>query len=895
MSVTRIFQNPIAVNASRNLRITGMNISRSLERLSSGLRINRAADDAAGLSISEKLRSQIRGLNRASLNSLDGISLIQTAEGALNEVHSILQRMRELAVQAANGIYTADDRLALQQEVSQLVDEVNRISKATEFNTKSLLDGTMGALISTDDFSRIKAHVIGDVGNGGNFVMRAAAIDTGKLQIQKTDVFAYQNPGQGVGKLNFLNTWRSDSTVITAGANGIGKSGIYQAEVPSTANGSIAVNSTTLGNVRISGAVGSGAGISLGRNLQAEELTIGDKLELTLNTSSGVITISVPIISLGTTHTSLASQMSLAIGAGNLGVNGVQYYAGAGQNFYSIDLAPGASIINSQFIDTDKSGSDFFLSFSSTGVSNRFFSSFAISFFNNGGAYSGAANRPPGNSGTLFSVGNATTGAVYLRFDTRFDWSQVEAAGQTRSDSIAWSKRTGTNSLQDYGRVWVEGSVPVNSTVLVSAVSARTYAVFSFDNQRYSDLVARGWDHDAAVAAARASQIGATTSIGATFNGTGTILANVRLTFDGILQAGETATFNLSTNSVLTGDQTTTLQSLNRFQEFGVFNGRNSAELTLYRRGTNSSVTITLSRNDTYEDMAGKISLAMWNPDGTGLVNSEIINPDQVPDLVHVNTIGAAKGTMSIVTPVPGMELVLAGDEALLKALSLVEVQKGKAPIYSISAFNLELNRSVGSIITDSNEIRGLLPGLSVRFDNTLGIRLDPQPPTGTANPLLDFGFPSPDERPALSLSGVASSFFIHVAPRGFNLQIGSNQGQTIKSFIEDMSAGALGVEGLLIVDGALAEEAISIVDVAMQRVSSQRSRLGAIQNRLESTIRNLDVAAENLTSSESRIRDVDVAAETMTSTRNQILLQAGVAALAQANQLPQAVLQLLQ
>src|SRR5690606_22125283 len=129
--------------------------------------------------------------------------------------------------------------------------------------------------------------------------------------------------------------------------------------------------------------------------------------------------------------------------------------------------------------------------------------------------------------------------------------------------------------------------------------------------------------------------------------------------------------------------------------------------------------------------------------------------------------------------------------------------------------------------------------------------------------------------------------FFIHVAPRGFNLQIGANQGQTIKSFIEDMSAEALGVEGLLIVDGPLAEEAISIVDVAMQKVSSQRSRLGAIQNRLESTIRNLDVAAENLTSSESRIRDVDVAAETMTSTRNQILLQAGVAALAQANQLP--------
>ena len=125
MSVTRIYQNPLAINANRNLKITGMNISKSLERLSSGLRINRAADDAAGLTISEKLRSQIRGLNRASTNALDGISLIQTAEGALNETHSILQRMRELSVQAANGIYTANDRQAIQSEVGQLIDEIN--------------------------------------------------------------------------------------------------------------------------------------------------------------------------------------------------------------------------------------------------------------------------------------------------------------------------------------------------------------------------------------------------------------------------------------------------------------------------------------------------------------------------------------------------------------------------------------------------------------------------------------------------------------------------------------------------------------------------------------------------------------------------------------------------
>jgi flagellin len=314
-------------------------------------------------------------------------------------------------------------------------------------------------------------------------------------------------------------------------------------------------------------------------------------------------------------------------------------------------------------------------------------------------------------------------------------------------------------------------------------------------------------------------------------------------------------------------------------------------------RGTAQRSTVNISTNDTYEDLAGKLSLAIWNTDGTGVIQSAIINPEQAPDLVHVNTIGDAKGTLSIVTPVPGAELVLSGDEALLKALSLVDIREGQAAVYSLSAFNLETNKYVGSVETDSNEINGLLPGLRIFFDNTLGLSLDPQPPAnvdGGPNTLTSFAYPLATERPVISLSGEVETFFMHVAPRDFSLQIGANQGQVIKSYISDHSAESLGVEGLLIMTGQLAQEAISMIDVAIDRVSTQRSRLGAMQNRLESTVRNLDIAAENLTAAESRIRDADIALETMASTRNQILLQAGVAALAQANQLPQAVLQLL-
>jgi len=138
----RINHNIAALNTYRQLTINNTAGSKSLEKLSSGYRINRAGDDAAGLAISEKMRGQIRGLNQAERNAQDAISLIQTAEGALNETHSILQRMRELAVQSASDTNTDDDRGELQKEIEQLLEEIDRISTDTEFNTKKLLNGS---------------------------------------------------------------------------------------------------------------------------------------------------------------------------------------------------------------------------------------------------------------------------------------------------------------------------------------------------------------------------------------------------------------------------------------------------------------------------------------------------------------------------------------------------------------------------------------------------------------------------------------------------------------------------------------------------------------------------------------------------------------------------------
>ena len=166
-----INHNMNALNAHRNMNINNTAAGKSMEKLSSGLRINRAGDDAAGLAISEKMRGQIRGLTQASRNSADGISMIQTAEGALNETTNILQRMRELAVQASNDTNTSSDRNEIQKEINALTEEVDRIANNTEFNTQKLLNGNKS-------------------GVGGDVVNEAVAESKGKFEFKVANALA---------------------------------------------------------------------------------------------------------------------------------------------------------------------------------------------------------------------------------------------------------------------------------------------------------------------------------------------------------------------------------------------------------------------------------------------------------------------------------------------------------------------------------------------------------------------------------------------------------------------------------------------------------------------------------------------------------------------------------
>ncbi len=220
-----INHNLNAMNAHRNLMTNTVASGKGMEKLSSGLRINRAGDDAAGLAISEKMRGQIRGLDQASRNSQDGISLIQTAEGALNETHAILQRMRELAVQASNDTNNGADRGQIGKEIDQLQKEIDRIADNTEFNTKKLLDGTATTLsfqvganmnqmitlgiksMKAADLGVDKAKVTIDKDTATTTISKAistinTAIDT--VSTERANLGAYQNRLEHT--INNLNT-----------------------------------------------------------------------------------------------------------------------------------------------------------------------------------------------------------------------------------------------------------------------------------------------------------------------------------------------------------------------------------------------------------------------------------------------------------------------------------------------------------------------------------------------------------------------------------------------------------------------------------------------------------------------------------------------------------------
>ncbi|MGE5373253.1 MAG: flagellin [Solirubrobacterales bacterium] len=813
----RIYHNVPSLNAYNNLSRTVGGAQKSLEKLSSGLRINRAADDAAGLAISEKMRAQIRGIDQATRNAQDGISLMQTAEGAMNEVHSVLQRMRELSVQAANDTYTSADRREIQKEIEQLKEEIDRIASTTEFNTKKLLDGSAAALVSSDKLEtkiimRGGLRTIDQFGEkaagGGNYKLEITATP-GTTQVMKTDIFKVKHGGDSVGDLTVdaatgLEHIRANYLAYSTAVDSAGNMATYTIDTKHITTSNMAAAGGTPRVIGLASAVGAAqsytASISFAASTAVTQTNLsdwafwgGNTVRLTaateLTSFNYILEFEVKAITLtDTTYVVRGYQMDL---------NGVQ------------------SAITSAAITVNTQGDNFFALEGSAGV-----------FI----------------SGASLAYTNVTVGDKNL--------VTVAAAVNAAATSV---EAVSAINMEYKGRSVAE--FVVREKVL--------------DNQEFSFNV-RTFDTRADEQLAGVSLTGAVTLDCAGVQGNG---------FNYLSAA--TFTYNVALGNVASLD--TRLYDIDKFWDANGNFMLTDPKTIEIQQGNGVKASITLYSTDTIMDVRDKLNNAIKDGLGQSALNTE----DHFTSFVSsADALGdeTVAGTFVIRTAVPGKdgELYFFGDESVISALSLVQIHESGENRFSVDITNAHTGQAIetDAEMSGTTLVGKVHPNVDIKFNSNAGLAVDWD-----------------DTLKKYVLSGGESNkytTFVHLADNTMVFQIGANEQQDMISAIGRMDSLALGVDGIVVTDRVSAGRAITTVDNALQAVSGQRASLGAVQNRLEHTINNLIVASENLTASESRIRDVDMAKEMMEYTKWNILNQAGTAMLAQANQRPQMVLQLL-
>ncbi len=775
----RVYHNIPALFTYNALNATNEALQKSINKLSTGLRINSAADDAAGLAISEKMRAQVRGLDMAVRNAQDGISMIQTAEGALNETQSILQRMRELAVQAANDTLTANDRQVIQLEIDQLKEEVDRIASTTQFNKKKLLDGTASVLWSADKLET-KAFVRGSLRQIDQFGQKAAAEGNFKISINAT-------PGQGQ----------------------IQKSDVFKIKHE---------------NVMMNVSVNTQKGVN---DVEIDGLPAGD-YSLNLKRLSGVADYSV----------AAATQVSYYGYEKLLKVEAAAATAASEAKNANILF----EVIN---VDTATKQVTF------RGVSYVLDKDGKMTKYVDESIVVGTAGEA-GYRGLGVKINLKLSGISKADVGDKLVY-QVVASAAAKGVVATW---TATINTTGWPLGW-NGADQFRFAFNSAGVDNKTVHFRTFYLNTTNGVTYEG---DISV------DFGSLASITAGSSVTG---ASFTAAYIGQVAADDVV-----------------LRDLDRFWDAnGKFMLEDPQTITLIQ-GDGTKASVTLYATDTIRNVQEKLNAAIRDQLGQGKYVSS--DADKFVTYVSENdeaadTPEALAGTFVIRSVVAGTngEIAFAGDEDVIKALSLSVIQKSKENEFSVSVYDAHSGATVASNTkVTGNLLIGIVhPNVDVEFD-----------------PMADIDIQLYENTKQFKLSAESGIYetFLHLADNSTVYQIGANESEDMGVDIGNMSTRALGINKVLVTDRDSASRSITIVDSAIDRVSSQRAKLGAYQNRLEHTINNLNTASQNLTAAESRIRDLDMAKEMMNFTKLQILMQAGNAMLAQANTLPQAVLQLL-
>ncbi len=853
MSITRINNNIAAITANRNLDATSRDLQQSIERLSSGLRINNAGDDAAGLTIATRIRSQVRGLDRAVMNAQDGINLVNIAEGAMEEMVNRLDRIRVLAIQAANtGVNDLLARQALQDEVFQSIDEITRIANTTKYSANLLLNG---------DYS-----VVSEIKAGQDYNMNyGISIDSGPSS---------STLESGVSYLNIIRTENGFAQLIP----GLDSNGVSRTMHLGTNDATdIAVSVAHFSDARSFGGRGSVAGdgfdgeyfngVSIAaRNSMYDVFQFDGYLADGVTKFFGTFSLSGAAqfgVSTDTVASdaaaSLVGSINRAIDNAEKALFGVTTTASVPTSFRTtVTIGTGANLGR-------------LLLYNEGNYINQ--SEINVSMIRGGNVVSQAAgvtrsevlgrNSILSGGGQIGNSITAITGSTFTTGEFEITVNDVKAAqNRTLESTIIFRDGTGATLSRTASLVSTTRGLSLNGT-FVDGIYTGGVSISNGDT-----LSLRGTDVD-----------GATFESVYTFSDTPSTDTDLNdfqfASLSGLIAELNYRTRDYTINS-LDGKKTRFDNALFTLSADGKLQliddlGRDDSQLdfTFTFNDSNSSATPAYTINDDAdlikEGFAESASISINGGEAVRAKAGEVITLNgqeatkegEVPERVTLRV---------------GSNLKVGKDILDTQAQEFIgRLNGGPAVTFQNGAQDVEF-------IDDETFASGVARILTVDFDTILDI-------TKSATD-------EPDPGVTLLISTINSSL---------NFQIGAFSDEYFRTSIGNLTAEYLGfanegrtVETINVTTLSGANEALEIVDKALDQINRTRSLLGAATNRMEGTIANLSVSSENLLAAESRLRDADFAKETSAYASSQVLLQAGVSVLAQANFLPQSFLSLL-
>ena len=943
----RIQHNIMAMNAYRNYTNNVAAMKKNLEKLSSGYRINRAGDDAAGLAISEKMRAQITGLETAQKNAKDGISLVQTAEGALTEVHDMLNRMVELATQSANGTYDNDtDRFQLQKEMDQLRTEINRIADSANFNGIKLFDGSLsgaditatGIDVSQIDMAKGVEVVQGTNGGGSNGVY-TINLDSA---LSDGDTLTLTFGGQAAADLggNLVLTYADSAGAVTPGKTaGVIAHGTTLEEQATNIMKALKANADVSKHFDITT---DGSSVVLTSKIEGNKTAANSDTEPITSTVTNATVNNINASSAfdGTTTTAGDAVDGAAEFAGMFEAG-----TGKGLNISKGDVLTFQVKVGNQTMTlTAEAGKDFevkdtqentatelvnFLKDKATFVddSSTFIDESKIKF---GDLFTPTVEKDATGKTTglkltqksgLVNISATATAAEIKITNTKPDGISIDATAtagdaSTTADSTAGeytlkltaADATHSSNLSNGDKLTIEGKLLDGRTFKFDVEAGKDFQVGKTYNETIKNLKALLESDSFSVALkdkdgnevkpAKGSDIfgdNAEIKIDATAGGE-KFVSNAKGTMASqitglTLTNGDAAAIS---SSLKNGDQKTSADSTITLSEgvsYGavvevngqkyelvksasdVSNGQNKAvvvddisDLSSAAKALANAIKGDLGDTD-YKITAsnGKVTVATKKVGSTAQAVSASASGDKTTQIEF--TLDPKKMQAGSTVTINGQtyEFIDKGGKATDKANLTIEV----------ADFSKETASSLGSALA---KLANGQNDASVTVDGDGKV---------TVRGLVD-GETNKIVTPTVKFDGGTS---------GLTLQIGDTAEDFNKMTVSiyNMHTADMGIGDIRIDNQEDAAAAIDKIKSAINYVSDVRGTLGATQNRLDHTINNLSVMTENIQDAESTIRDTDVAAEMMAYTKNNILIQSAQAMLAQANQVPQGVLQLLQ